>query len=176
MWICRLSQTLTLECQHQPGQLLSSRLNGALKNCATCAQPDYLFLCGLRKSISYGYNLWNLHNYMPCWANVCRYNNWENGAVDRPTLLLLHVSQTRMFQWLDMILNGRGLIPGSGLSRGVDVVLSFCFRPGRLTTNHSLIALHLNLEKKGTLNSSRCHNIIARGLLLNFLNNSFILL
>lgn len=145
---CSLSKRLMLKYQHQPGQLLSLQSNSALKNCATCAQPDYLFLCGLRKSISYGYNLWNLHNDMPCWAKACRYNNWENGAVDRPTLLLFHVSQTRMFQWLDMFLNGRSLILESGLWRGVDVVLPCFFCPWQPTTNHSLTVLQLNVEKE----------------------------
>lgn len=55
---------------------------------ATYALLDYLFLCGLRE------NLWNLHNCTP-WARVCRYNNSENGAVDRPTLLPLICIQNK---------------------------------------------------------------------------------
>lgn len=55
---------------------------------ATYALLDYLFLYGLRE------NLWNLHN-CTAWARVCRYNNSENGAVDRPTLLPLICIQNK---------------------------------------------------------------------------------
>lgn len=115
-----------LECQSQVRGLLNS--NSAFKHCATYAQLDYLFLCGLRKS--FATILWNFCNCMSYWSKACRYNNTENGTVDKPTLLLLHVSQTRMFQWLDMFLDGRNLIPGSSSWKRQDVVFpSFFFCP-----------------------------------------------
>lgn len=50
--------------------------------------PRPFILLGLRE------NLWNLPNCI-AWATVCRYNNSENGAVDRPTLLPLSCIQNK---------------------------------------------------------------------------------